>query len=625
MKNILRPITICIFWTAYFLYSAVIVRPDFLYNALITDGGYVYPPFLTNLEFFTEAFHHPGGLAWYLSSILFQTYATPWLGALTFLVASICSFALSRIIIRRFFGFPLDLFAYAPAIIALVVMNRYGDPLPLLVNYNISLAFTLLIIDHLIQYSSRHWMVFPLSFSIVYFFTGGGAVLFTLLVVLYSFQNKRQGAFTMVAATVSIVAAMLFYRFYDLRAALQYAMVTGGYPERRLMADTKVFIDTPAIIASAFIALCALLAPYFQTMRKRKRSATFSYILSGLISTGAAFFITATCLTLTRDEDRRIKVMFEYLDRSGKPGDVIALIDKIKPARFDRFALFDLNRALSHQGLLGEKMFAYPQNPDALTLEISSQKFFVPSLIRKAEFYFELGHLNLSKASLTELFEGSRIEHPAVIELLGKNALAHGRPAIAAMWYRRLSHDLVYGRKAGQVLRYINDGTSFPGLDTLKLMCKNAIKSDTVLTVLDIKQFCTALLAENPGNRMAFDYLIGSLLVSGNIQEAANDLPHFREAGYERLPKNWAEALIIHCALNAVSDSRLLSAVPQEIQVSFVKFMESLRSLKQRYERMDRGDELYAREAPAILREEFGTTYFFYYFFHISGATRWYR
>jgi hypothetical protein len=241
-------------------------------------------------------------------------------------------------------------------------------------------------------------------------------------------------------------------------------------------------------------------------------------------------------------------VTFEYLDRAGRPGDVVSLIDNLEPARFDRFALFDLNRAL-----------------------------------------------------------------------------AHGRPAIAAMWYRRLSRDLIYGRKAGEVLRYLSGGTPFPGLDTLELVQKNAIKRDTVVTVLDINNFCAALVAENPGNRMAFDYLVGGLLLSGNLPEAARYLPRFREAGYDRLPRNWAEALTLHCALDAIADSRLLGAVPPDVQASLMRFMEACRSIKQRCKRMDRGDERYAREAPAALREEFGSTYFFYYFFHMSGAARWYR
>lgn len=625
MKNILRPIGICFFWTAYFLYIAVAVRPDFLYYALITDGGYVYPPFLMDFDFFTNSLQYPGGIAWYISSFLFQLYANPWLGALAVLTTAFCSYVLNRLIIRRFFGFPLDLFAYTPAVIALVVMNRYGDPLPLLINYNLSLIFTLLAIDWLIKRSSRHWIVFPICFGIVYFFTGGGAILFTILVILFTFQNGRQGTLTTAVAFVSLITAILLYRYCDLRAVLQYALVTGGYPERRLLPDKKIFIDTPAIIATAFIVFCALLAPYSRMISGNKRVAAIFNNFSGLNVTGAVFLITAVILTFTRDEGRHTKVMFEYFDRIGKPGDVIALVDKIKPARFDRFALFDLNRALSHQGLLGEKMFAYPQNPEGLTLENPSLKFFVPTLIRKAELYYELGYLNLSKASLAELFEGSRIEHPTVIELLGKNALAHGRPAIAAMWYRRLSYDLIYGRKAGMVLRHLKDGTPFPGLDTIESIRKNAMQSDTVLTVLNVKNFCAALLAENPRNRLAFDYLISSCLISGNIQEAASYLPRFSEAGYERLPKNWAEALILYYALNDVTDSQLLTTVPQEIQASMVRFMGACHTIKQRYERLDRGQERYAREAPSILREEFGSTYFFYYFFHMSGTARWYR
>jgi hypothetical protein len=270
-------------------------------------------------------------------------------------------------------------------------------------------------------------------------------------------------------------------------------------------------------------------------------------------------------------------------------------------------------------------MFSYPQNPDALTIENPAIKFRVPVLMRKAGFYLELGYLNLSKASLAELFEGSRIEHPAVIELTGKNALAHGRPAIGAMWYRRLSRDLNYGKKGREVLRYLATGAPFPGLDTLELLRKNAIKHDTVVTILDIQNFCTALVAENPGNRMAYDYLVGGLLLNGKLPEAARLLQRFSEAGYRQLPKNWAEALILYGVLNTVTDSTLTSAVPPDVTASLMRFMAACRSLKQHYEQFDRSAERYASEAPSALRQEFGSTYFYYYFFHMSGASRWYR
>lgn len=627
MKSIPRPIGTSLLFAAYFLYIAIAIRPDFLYNALITDGGHVYPSFLTGFDFLSDFLRYPGGITWDLSSFLFQTYADPWLGAFTISAAAFCSFILSAALIRRFFGFRLDLFAYAPAIVVLVMLNRYGDPLLLLVNYDLSLAFSIIAIDLLLQRNSRSWAIFPVCFGIVYYVTGGGAVLFTLLVVLYAFQNKRHGVLCAVAAIVSLTAAALLYVYCDLRAVLQYVLVAGGYPVRRVLADTNVVVEGPEIIASAFMASCALLAPLFRAALGRKRLAAVFGFLSGTTGVAAALLVMAACIAVTRDEGRRTKLTLEYLDRVGSPGEVISFINNLDPARLDRLALFDLNRALSRLGLLGEKMFAYPERPDALSLELPSSKFWVPALIRKAEIYYELGYLNLSKASLVELFEGSRIEHPAVIELLGKNALAHGRPAIAEMWYRHLSRDLVYGKKAREVLRYLKDGTPFAGLDTLDLVRKNAIKHDTVITILDIRIFCADLLEENPGNRMAFDYLVGSYLLSGNLSAAAGYLSRSREAGYDRLPRSWAEAAMLYRGLNAnaVADSGLLGAIPQEVQASFISFMEACRSVKLRCERMGMSNAQYAHDAAASLREKFGSTYYFYYFFHSSGEARWYR
>jgi hypothetical protein len=612
-------------WTVYFLYIALIVRPEFLYNALITDGGYVYPPFPTGFDFFSEALRHPGGVAWYLSSFLFQSYANPWLGALTISAAAGCSFALNRMLLRRFFGYPLDLFAYAPAMVALVTLNRYGDPMGLLVNYDLILAFTIITIDRLIRRSSWHAVVFPLCFAIVYYFAGGGSVFYTVLVVLYALQNKRRGVHIAATAAISLAAAALLYFYGDLRAILQYVLLTGGYPVRRLMTGATVVIDVPSIVASGFMAAIALLSPLFRATAESGRSCSAFGFLSGTAGSGIALLVAAVCIVFTNDEGRRMKLTFEYLDRVGAPADVVSRVNRFDPAHFDRLVLFDLNRALSRLGLLGETMFAYPQNPGALTLDQPTSKFWVPALIRNAEHYYELGCLNLSKAALAELFEGSRIEHPAVIELLGKNALAHGRPAIAKMWYRRLSRDLVYGKKAREVIQYLDGGRPFSGLDTLEQVRKNAVRHDTVITLLDIKIFCAALLDENPGNRMAFDYLVGSYLLSGDLPSAARYLPRFREAGYDRLPRNWAEALMVYYGLNPSADAELLTNVQPDVRMSFMKFMGACRAVRERCDRTGMSNEQYVREASTSLRSDFGSTYFFYYFFHSSGESRWYR
>jgi len=614
-----------VFFSGYFLYIAVFVRPDFLYYSFIFDSGYVYPPFVTGFDFLFDALRHPGGISWYISSLLFQSFANPWFGALVTSALAIFSFVLSRVIIRRFFGFNIDLLAYMPALVALVTINRYGDPMLLLVNYDLVLAITVATISAMKQRGITQIALFALGFTLVYFVTGGGVVLFALLVIMYTIQSRHWGVPVTITATVMLTVALLLYIYADFRAVLQYGSLTGGYPVRRLMTGRTFMVDWPAVVAGAFIAACALLSPLFSGIRRRKGDGPIPDFFSGMFSAVFALLIATACIAFSRDEGRRLKMNFEYLDRAGKPEDVISLVNKLNPARLDPIILFDLNRALFRLGMLGETMFSYPQNPASLSLIQPKYKFWVPALIRNAEFYYDLGYLNLSKASLAELFEGSRIEHPAVIELLGKNALAHGRPEIAAMWCRRLSHDLVYGKKGRAMLEYLKDGTSFSGLDTVEYRHENSIKHDTVLTVLDIKNFCTDLLDQNPGNRMAFDYLVSSYLLSGNLTAAAAYLPRFRDVGYDRLPRNWAEALVLYCSLNAITDPVLLSIIPPETQKSFMVFISTCGSIKQRCEMMGVGSDVYLREASTTLRPDFGSTYFFYYYFHSSGGPRWYQ
>lgn len=611
-----------LFFAAYFLYLLLYIRPEFLYYAFITDGGYIYPPFLTGWIFFMDFLIHPGGPAFYCSSFLFQSYGQPLIGSAVVTALAATAFGVSRSMLRRFYGVPLNAIALFPVVVSGIIITRYGDPIPLLVSYCLIMGISDAYIALVMEKTPRHYAFFPLFFSTFFFVTGGTVILFSLIVVLYAWQNGRKGVQTLVSVLCSIAAAWAVCRYFDMRCAWHYFFTIDGYPTNRIFGNTKLFVDAYIATTNAGIVSLAAIAPLAKTRWVQRILAAVSRPSTADISTAAGILICALCLFFSRDGARRSKIELEYFSRLGKWENIISLVEKNGPSRLNKIALFDVNSALYHTGGLGEKMFAYPQRPDALYFDDPEIKYRVPVLIRNARLYYELGCLNLSKSCLCELFEGSRIEHPYVLEQLANIALVQDRPALAEMWYTRLSKDVVYGRRARKALSRLHVRAHSGNADGMDSPKANALVHDTVVTGLDLRGLCLAALEKNAANRTALEYLIGAALLSGDLSAFCNYLPRCKEAGYVWLPRHWAEALALQIGMHPDSSRQFLNLVPLTVQARFGNFMESFIAIRKNC--VERGTGSFLGAAAGALRERCGASYFFYYFFHQSGEPRWY-
>jgi len=85
------------------------------------------------------------------------------------------------------------------------------------------------------------------------------------------------------------------------------------------------------------------------------------------------------------------------------------------------------------------------------------------------------------------------------------------------------------------------------------------------------------LLKRNPSNKMAFEYMIADLLLTGNLREIFDHLGDFETFHYAQIPRHVQEAVIFAASVNPkISPDILQSYVTQNNFQRFLKYRKIL-------------------------------------------------
>jgi hypothetical protein len=289
----------------------------------------------------------------------------------------------------------------------------------------------------------------------------------------------------------------------------------------------------------------------------------------------------------------------------------------------DAATVFDLDAALFHTGRLGSEMLNYPQPiRNVMDGALPGTSLSIPADLRFARFHNDLGSVNKAQKVLYEIFV-NETEHPYVLNLMAEIHLVKGQAAAAEMIYRRLCRDPVYGNRASAMLRRLAGDSS--ALLPESILEKRALapERDTGVYQFSLKQLCLDLLERNPHNRMALEYLLTICLLSGEPRLFVDYLEHFGDDFSGPLPRHWAEAVAMYNDMSPPGQRRFADRVPQEIVNESIAFKETFLSIKDSCMRQGLDENAFKRRAYEGLRERFGNTVLFLYFFQESGAVRW--
>lgn len=613
-----EPGLVAVVFLGLFVYAWKGIQPHLLYYGFGVFTA--YPVFSWEGSFLRTAFRTPGGALNALAALLAQMYRSPSLGALVIVVVSGTLFAGAQRLLRSIQGGRLRDLAWIPAILALMIYNRYEDPLPTLLAMSLSAWMAVLYIAIPKNTLTARTGVFLALFAAVYYLAGGWAFVFACTLCLIESMLHRRAMVAVLQAALACGGAFVLGRWlFDLQPWAIYTVGTfwdrgyGGEFSTLATVLTVVlyaFLPGVVLLVSAGWALSSL-GRRTKRAKKDDRQAAWRGTSGrlGIVVRILTVVVTAVlCLAFSRNHIRDERTL-NYYARQADWDRVIALAHHMRVrGDFTRSGVFDINRALAHRGRLSEELCAYPQEEaKMLFLSFDDMKGRL-QYAKQLELYLDLGCPNAAEKNAYELLDNEG-PSPYVFEMLVQIHLVKGqyesaRVAFEAM--KKYAGCQKYVRKWHNIMA---DPTLAESDSAIHNWRRVKGKSDYAVGGIAIESMLKRLLQDTPDHRLAFEYLMANYLLKHQRAELLRCLPLLGSLGYRELPRHCAEAVLVHALeTRSPADARGWM-ISSDVQNQFREISLVVRNA--------RGDNQAAYDA---LAPQYGDTYTFYSMFNVCGV-----
>ena len=409
-----------IFFSLCYVYVWVVVDPHLIYDGFGTVIPHV-PVFATGWPFLRDSLDIPGGLTMYAYGFLSQGYAYSWLGALIVVLVAACLCGLAR---QHFVvaGHPCpDVLHYVPAIVILLMVNRYEHPLPACLTLSLGLLFSLAFEKVPLRRAEVRLLLFVLLAGTCYALGGAGAAfLFTLMTAAHLLCRREWlSAVLVLPAGAALLRVLADYVFY--MSPRQAFLISTPF-SREWTAGLKTLSRVLIVLLYAFVPLTVLLIGLWrmapakkgdaQRVRPRKADrgktrvarrsggASLAY-LRRLAQAALPVAALTVILTLSYDKVNRQIVMMNAFSREGRWPEVLDLADRLPKNVYNIYCNHDINRALFYAGRLPYDMLCFPQNPHALLLSHEPEESSMTQ-VKLSDTFIELGNVDLAEKLASE-------------------------------------------------------------------------------------------------------------------------------------------------------------------------------------------------------------------------------
>lgn len=594
-----------------FVYVWKGVRPQWLHSGFGVFAA--YPVFAWEGSFLRSAFGTPGGALDALAALLAQTYRTGSLGALVILTVSVTLFTgVLRLLHSMRAGKLRDL-AWAPVIGALMILTRYDDPLPVLLALALSIWMAALYQAVPTKGLAARAGAFGILFALAYWLGGATAFVFAGIVCLSEASWHRRPTVAIVEALLAGGGAfVLGWVVFGLAPRTIYLAATpwdsrgaGGLAAFSHSLVVVLYAFVPALIVAVFLGRVLL------RMRKGSRSIKCSqradrlWIVARMLAVVAA---AAVCLTLSRNHLRDERALHHYAWQRDWD-EVVALAHRMKGRRpFTRSGVVDVNRALAHLGRLGEELCAYPQD-ETRTLFLGAEGMFGRFQHAKLlELYLDLGCPNAAEKNAYELLDNEGAS-PYVLDAMLRIHLAKGQHESARIAFetvRKYAGSGPYVRRWHEVITDPAKAESHPLVRGWRRVRGT---TDYAVGGIAFEPLLRRLLHDTPDHRLAFEYLMAHYLLKHQRAEVVKGLPLLASLGYTRLPRHYAEAVLVQSLETRTTPDARGWTIDANVYSQFQKIRAAVQNA--------RGDNQALFD---VLAAEYGGTYTFYSLFNTCGV-----
>jgi len=635
-----------LFFVLCFLYLWLVVEPNLIYHGfgtLLPDA----PAFATGWSFLKDSLSTPGGPVLYVSGFLSQGYCHAWLGAGIIVLAGFCLAELCRRHLLAAGFAHASLLAPLPAIMLFLIYSQYNHPLTICLAVTLGLLLSLIFEKLRLRQPPARIVACCLMAAGGFWAGGAGTwLVFMLMTVVYEVSSGRVRTthhstigsvrrwcvvrtlrLLALPASAAIILALAQYVFL-IPAREAFLILTPFAPSATAGMDS--FLKVLTFLLYGFPPLAVLLVfagqsifhgrqrlPNVQPKKARGKDKHTAIprrrlppVPFGKLALSAVpIVLMALGLYISHKELRKSYVLSNYYSRQKQWDRILELNRRLPKGKSNAFVNHDLLRALYHTGRLPYDMFRYPLVPEAILLTHEERQSDLTQW-KLSDIFLELGHVNMAQKLASEILT-TKGPLGITLEELAWISIIKGRPDTARVYLHALEKDPIYRRKAVSLLRGLDSGLT-PEQTAYVDRIRSYMCDETagVTGTEPVDQTLATLLAHNPHNKMAFEYLMACYLLTGQVDKIVQNMGRLRELGYQKTPTLYEEAVLIHFG-------------SEGHQIDLGKFNISIETLK-RYEAFVHaaGGATPSQDrqaAMSYLIREFGTSYFFYYSFGRVG------
>lgn len=536
--------------------------------------------FRLNWHYFHSFLNRPGGLLVWLNAFFVQFFIQPWLAAAIVTFIAYLIFILNRRILRfhQFYGF---LFPFIPLLLlAMALSSQIVGFLPFT-----GLLVILAVFNGYIALKNKKIRYGAGLLLIILLYLGAGVFAFVFGLMIILFETEKKGSFLFSGICVVLMALAPFVmRNWVYFITWKEAFFAPFEFSENL---TPVYISFLAMLFLPCLIILSIV------IKKNDFRWDLKYITAASI-----VFLALTFFLLRFGYDSRNNKLQEIDFHVQKANweKVLKLSGKY-PGK-NQLVLYYTNLALYKTGRMGDQLFFYPQSgTKGLWLEWKRNEV---NPYYGGEIFYHLGFGNEAFRWAFEAMEAKGV-NPRSLQRLIVTAIVNGNNDVALKYTRILRQSLFYRKLARHYERLIADPVLLKEDREIAQLQPLIPQKDFIsyMNQDDIGFF--PLLENHPGNKMAFEYMMASFLLTKNMNGFAANIYRLKELGYDRIPVHFEEAIIIFTGVTKKNIVPEGYAISQATQQRFHAYAEILNMY---------GDNM--NMAVKALNRDFGNTFWFY-------------
>jgi hypothetical protein len=637
-QNRNRHLRSLLFFILFYLYIWLEVDTRLIYQGAGAISN--FPVFFKDWTFFQRFTSYPGGTLEYLCALLSQFLYIGWAGALILTLQawllSLCTDYLFKAV-----NLPrLRCLRFVPPVLLLITYTRYTYHFATTTALLVSLLSVCLYLTATQKAKLPRLIVFLVLSVFVYTIAGGAYLLFALLCAIYELLFTRRRRFALVyllsAAVIPCVGGVLVFDVSIIDAFTNLLPVSWKVFEYENYKKILIIVSALYLFAPAVLLISGLCRSFFiphaqspnqpnapktrphkPTKKKRgsKSSGPLSRILSWytgspvikwFVESSLLFVLTGAVIFFSRDIKK--KALFEtdfYASRRMWP----KVLETAAKHPNSYYIVHAVNRALYHTGRMPYDLFRFYQNPDTLFLTAAEHR---ESYFKKFDLFLDLGHINMAEHELTESLaaDGWRT---MILKRLALANIAKRTIHTARVYLSALSKTFFDADWATGYLQQLQSDPTFtlPADHEIQRLRRYMPVQDYGFSPMPFEHILLDLLKKNTRNRMAFEYLMSSYLLTGQLDKFVQNLHRLDDFDYTQIPPLYEEAILLY--------------MHKEKKAVDLHGRQISRLSRQRFEDFKKVYAFYGGNKEAAfqsLANAYGGTFFFYSTYGLSGLKK---